>query len=86
MHTDAKGLGQKIISIKKFRSLSTYSPALSRAPSSEIIVELAIHVFLEDFQETAPPPRVNTYPLVDFTSFDLVIQFASLYSSNTIEY
>lgn len=50
------------------------------------IVERAIHLCLEDFQETAALQRVNTYPLVDFTSFDLVIQFASLYSSNNVEY
>lgn len=81
---ELKGFGQK--SFKKFWSHSTSLPALSRVINLDFIVERAIHLYLEDFQETAPPPRVNTYPLVDFTSFDLVIQFASLYSSNTVEY
>ena len=37
-----------------------------------------MQVFLVDFQETAPSPRVKTYPLVDFISSESEIQFASL--------
>ena len=47
------------------------------------IVEQAIHVCLEDFQDTAAPARVNTYPLVDFDSSEFAIQLASLYPSST---
>ena len=36
------------------------SPALSKAMNSDSIVDRAIHVCLEDFQETAPPPSMNT--------------------------
>ena len=50
------------------------------------MVEQAIYICLEDLEETAPPPKVNTYQLIDFTSFDLVIQFASLHSFNIVEY
>ena len=48
---------------------------------SDFIVERAIHVCLEDFQDTAAPPRVNMYPLVDFNSSESAIQLASLSSS-----
>ncbi|KAF3671748.1 Protein-tyrosine-phosphatase MKP1 [Capsicum annuum] len=59
--------------------------------SPDCIVERAIQVCLDDVQETAPPPMiapppiVNTYPLVDFTSFDPVILFASLTPSSSTE-
>ena len=59
------------------------SPALCKAMNSDSIVERAIHVCLEDFQDTAAPPRVNTYPLVDFDSSESAIQLASLYPSST---
>ena len=45
-----------------------------------------INFYLDYFEETAPPVRVNTYQLMDFTLFDLVIQFASLYTSNNVEF
>ena len=73
IHTGATGLGQYGVSSKKFRSHSAFSPALSNAINSDSIVERAMQVCLDDFQETAPPPIVNTYPLVDFTSFNSVI-------------
>ena len=47
---------------------------LIKAMNSDSIVERAIHVCLEDFQDTAAPPRVNTYPLVDFDSSESAIQ------------
>jgi len=36
--------------------------------SSACIVDLVKIVCLQDFQETTPPPSVNTYPLVAFIS------------------
>jgi hypothetical protein len=33
-------------------------------------------VCLQDFQETTPPPSVNTYPLVDLISSTSEIQFS----------
>ena len=86
MHIGAIGLGQNGISSKKFRSHSASSPALSKAMNSDSIVERAIHVCLDDFQDIAPPPIVKTYPLVDFVSVEPVIQFASLYPSRTSGY
>ena len=78
MHIGAIGLGQNEISSKKLRSHSTSSPALFKAMNSDFIVEWAIHVCLDDFQDIAPSPIVKTYPLVDFVSVDPVIQLASL--------
>ena len=70
------------ISSKNYRSHSASSPALFKAMNSDSIVERAIHVCLEDFQDNAAPPRVNTYPLVDFDSSESAIQLASLYPSS----
>ena len=72
-------LGHNGISFKNCRSHSASSPALSKAINSDSIVEHAIHVFLQDFQDTVTPPRVNIYPLVDFDSSKSAIQLASLY-------
>ena len=58
----------------------------STAMNSDSIVERAIHVYLKDSQDTAAPPRVNTFPLVDFDSSESVIQLASLYPSSTSRY
>ena len=71
------------ISFKNCRSHSTSSLALSKAMNSDSIVERAMHVCLEDFQDTAAPPKVNMYPLVDFDSSESTIQLASLYPSST---
>ena len=73
MHIGDIGLGQNGISSNKFRSHSASSPALSKVMNSDSIVERAIHVCLDDFQDIAPPPIVKTYPLVDFVSVDPVI-------------
>ena len=51
--------------------------------NSNSIVERAIHVCLEDFQDTVAPARVNMYPLVNFDSSESAIQLASLYPSST---
>ena len=80
------GLGQLGISSKIFQSHLASSPTLSKAINSDSIVDLAIQVCLDDFQDTAAPPSVNTYPLVDFVPLVPVIQFASQYPSSTTRY
>ena len=68
MHIEDIGLGQNEISSMKFRSHSTFSSALSKAMNSDSIVERAIQVCLDDFQDISPPPIVKTYTHVDFVS------------------
>ena len=82
MHIAGTGFGHNGISSKNCRSHSA-SPTLSKAMNSDSIVERVIHICLEDFQDTAAPPRVNTYPLVNFDSSESAIQLASLYPSGT---
>ena len=48
------------MSSNKWRSYSASSPALSKAMNSDFIVDRAMHVCFEDFQEIATPPRVKT--------------------------
>ena len=74
------------ISSKICRSHSSSSPALSKAMNSDFIVEWAMHIYLNDFQDTAAPPRVNTYPLVGFDSSESAIQLVSLYPLSTGRY
>ena len=81
MHTNDNGLGQNRISIKKFRSLSTYSPTLSRAPSSKIIVELAIDVSFEIFLRDCSSTNSKYISTREFYFIRPMIQFASLYLS-----
>ena len=68
MHTITNGLGKK--SLKKFWSLSTYSPMLFGVLNFDFIVKWLTYFCLADFQNTAHPPRVSTHSLVNFTSFD----------------
>ena len=68
MHIAGTGFCHNGISSKNCRSHSASSPVLSKAMNSNFIVERAIHVYLEDFQDTAAPPRVNIYLLVVFDS------------------
>ena len=68
MHIADTGFGQHENSSKRFRSHSASSAAFSKAINSDSIVDRAIHICLEDFHDTAPPSKVNTYPLVDFVS------------------
>jgi len=42
-----------------------------------------MQVCLEDFQDTAAPPRVRMYQLVDFDFLEFAFQFASLYPPST---
>jgi len=83
MHIAGTDFGHNGISSKNCRSHSSFSPALSKAMNSDSIVERAIHVCLEDFQDTAAPSRVNTNPLVDFDFSESAIQLVSLYPSST---
>ena len=78
MQIAGTGFCQLGISSKKFLGHSASSPALSKAINSDSIVNLTIQVCLEDFQDTATPPSVKTYPLVDLKSLELDIQFTSL--------
>ena len=56
---------------------------LSKTVNFDFIVERAMHVCLKDFQDTAAPLRVNTYPLVDFDFSESAIQLVLLYPSST---
>ena len=64
MQIEAIELLYNVISITKLLSHSASSPAFSKATNSDSMVDLAMQVYLDDFQETAPPTSVNTYPLV----------------------
>ena len=81
MHTNANGFGRNKISMKNFRSLSTYSPTLSRAPSSKIIVELEIHVSFEIFLRDCSSTNSKDISTREFYFIRPMIQFASLYLS-----
>ena len=81
--TDGAILVYKGISANRFLSHLVSELALSKAIYLAFIVDQVIQVCLDDFQETAPPPRVKTYPLVDFISLELEIQLASINPSRT---
>ena len=85
MHTNANGLVQRRISIKKFRSLSTYSPTLSWTPKSKIIVELAIHVSFKIFPRDCSSTKNKYISSCGFYFICPVIKFASLYPFNIAE-
>ena len=86
IHIVGTSFGQHEMSSRKLWSHSASSPALSKAINLDYIVDLAIHVCLDDFHDIATPPIVNIYPLVDFESLVSDIQFASLYHSSTAGY
>jgi len=69
-------LGHNGISLKIVEAIIS-SPALSKIINSDFIMELEIHVCLDNFQDTVAPPRINIYLLVDFA--ESAIQLASLY-------
>lgn len=64
----------------------SFFACFARAINSDSMVDRAIHVYFEDFHDTAAPPRVNTYPLVDLVSKLSEIQLASLNPSSTCGY
>ena len=59
------------ISSKICRSHSASSPALSKAIIPTPLWNEQLQVCLKDFQDSAAPLRVNTYPPVDFYSQNL---------------
>ena len=70
----------------KSRSQPTSSLAKDKAINSTSMVDLAIIYCFLDFQLIAPPPIVNTQPVVDKKSPDKVFQLASLYPSRIAGY
>ncbi|MGV7994855.1 hypothetical protein PJP12_29740, partial [Mycobacterium kansasii] len=64
---------------------SAFLPVAAKAINSDFIVECVMQVCFLDPQDTAAPPRVNIYPVVDLLSPALDIQLASVYPSNIAE-
>ena len=83
--TDRVGLIHKEISAKRFLNHSTSKLTFSKTINSVSIANRVMQVCLVDFPEIALPPRMKTYPLVDFISFEFEIQFVSLNLSRTLE-
>ena len=77
MHIAGTDFGHIGISLRKWRSHCASSPALSKDINFDSILDLVMQVCMEDFQDTTAPPRVKTYPLVNFESLVSDIQFAS---------
>ena len=75
---DGAGLVHKGISSNIFMSHSALELAFAKAINSTSMVDGVMQVCLDDFQETTPPLRVKTNPLVDFISCESKIQLASL--------
>jgi hypothetical protein len=67
--------GQHKISSKKFQSHSTSSLALSREINFYSIMDLAMHIFLEDFHDKTTPPSMKTYSLNVRHSININIHF-----------
>jgi len=80
------GLGMIENSDKKSFHHSALKQVVSRAMSSVSIVLLAITVCLQDFQDTAAPPNMNTYLVVNLTLLESVTRLASLEPSITSGY
>ena len=70
--------------IRFFNHLAS-EQVVSRAIHSSSIVLLKITVSLQDFNDTAVPPNMNTNPVVD-TLLESVTQLASLYPSIASRY
>jgi hypothetical protein len=73
---------QHKVSYKKFWIHLTSSLTLSTTINFDSIVNLVIHIYLEDFHDIATLPSVKIYPLVDFKFLISDIQLASLYLYN----
>jgi len=80
------GLGHNDISFRNCQSHLVSSPSFSKTINFDSIVERAMQVCLEDFQDRFAPPGVKMYLLVYFDSEKSAIQFASLYPSIIGEY
>jgi len=66
MYTTGIGFGPNKASSKNCQNHYASLVALSKVTNSYSIVEHATRVFFKDFQDTAAPPSMNTYSLVDF--------------------
>ena len=86
MHIAGTGICHNGISSKNYRSHSASSPILFKAINYDSIMERAMQVCLEDFQDTVAPSMVKIYPLVDFDFSESIIQFTSLYPLSTSGY
>lgn len=86
MHIDGTGFSHLEISYKKWCNHYASSPHLSKVKNLDSIVDHAIIICLEDFQDIVALAKVNAYLLVDFESFILNAQFASLYPLGTNGY
>lgn len=62
------GFGHIGMSSKKFLSHFAPSTTLSSVINSNFIIELVIHVYLEDFQTMVAPFNVNIYSIIDLVS------------------
>ena len=82
MQTKAIELVYNGILINKLLSHSTLDLTFSKATNFDSMVDFAMQICLDDFQETTLPASVNTYSLVGFTSSISEIQLASQYPSN----
>jgi len=80
------GLDYSGISTKNCQSHYTFSPALDKVINSNSIVEWALQVCLENFQDIVASPRVKMYLYVNFDFSKSIIQFVSLYPSSTCGY
>ena len=60
MHIGGTGFGHLIISSRKWRSHSVFSPHLSSVVNSQSIVDLTITVCFDDFHKIAALLSVNT--------------------------
>jgi hypothetical protein len=66
VHRNIAGIGFSITGkfIRSSQSHSASTPPVSNAMNSASIVDLVKMVYLQDFQETMPPPSKNAYPLM----------------------
>ena len=69
------------ISINRLLSHTGLDLVFSKAPNSASMVDLTMQFYLDDFEETTSPTRVNKSSPVGFTSSVSKIQLASKYPS-----
>ena len=72
-------------SSKKLQSHLASFLALLRVINFDSIINLVIHICLENFYEISIPLSVTTYLLMNFKFLMWDIQLASLYHSSTTE-
>jgi hypothetical protein len=58
------------MSSKKFQNYLVFFEALSKIINFDCIMDLAIHIFLEEFQEIGARSSLKSYRLVDFESLN----------------